>query len=313
MSTRKYESWGNFLKKNREGHFRSAREFCARVKIGISYPQYSRYEAGEQLPNLEQALQLCKLLDIPLLEGLLEWCRAQVSESNHREEVNSLIDQIHSKHANKATNVEAANDNQISSGSTVSLDDVIVFNRSHLNLFKSDPLYRDIFTYINSFAPEWIAAEEISLAIGVEPIKLEAMLEHLNDHGVILVAGGKCRAAKRNFYFPDDEDFYHLKNANFDHNSSSIIKNLKLNDLQERKAYRGLVTRELSVEQLEMLITKSEALMTEIISMPETNGVDKVFSLCVLLGQRFSRPKKNKAEAVRHIGSSNKQPDLVGP
>ncbi|OFZ69939.1 MAG: hypothetical protein A3K03_06785, partial [Bdellovibrionales bacterium RIFOXYD1_FULL_44_7] len=96
MSTRKYESWGNFLKKNREGHFRSAREFCARVKIGISYPQYSRYEAGEQLPNLEQALQLCKLLDIPLLEGLLEWCRAQVSESNHREEVNSLIDQIHS-------------------------------------------------------------------------------------------------------------------------------------------------------------------------------------------------------------------------
>ena len=34
-----------------------------------------------------------------------------------------------------------------------SLDEVIVFNRSHLNLFQRDPHYRDIFTLANCFSP----------------------------------------------------------------------------------------------------------------------------------------------------------------
>src|SRR6476661_2541186 len=76
---RRYESWGDFLKKRREERYRSAREFCSKVKVGISYPQYSRYEAGDQLPNLEQALELCRLLGVPALEGLMEWNRAQMA------------------------------------------------------------------------------------------------------------------------------------------------------------------------------------------------------------------------------------------
>ncbi len=53
-----YQSWGGFLKSMREKRFRSAREFCSQVPMGIHYPQYSRYESGAQLPSLEQALAL---------------------------------------------------------------------------------------------------------------------------------------------------------------------------------------------------------------------------------------------------------------
>ncbi|MGZ6371549.1 MAG: helix-turn-helix domain-containing protein, partial [Bdellovibrionota bacterium] len=85
-----YRLWAKFLKTHRELHFRSAREFCAKLPVGISYPQYSRYESGDQLPPLEQALGLARLLKIPTAETLLEWSRAQVEDPQSRLELDQL-------------------------------------------------------------------------------------------------------------------------------------------------------------------------------------------------------------------------------
>ena len=74
----RYSCWGEFLKSKRRTHFRSARDFCAQKQIGISYPQYSRYEAGHQLPSLLQAMEMFRHLDVTPAEGMLEWCRAQL-------------------------------------------------------------------------------------------------------------------------------------------------------------------------------------------------------------------------------------------
>ena len=75
----RYSCWGEFLKSKRRMRFRSARDFCAQKQIGISYPQYSRYEAGHQLPPLLQAMEMFRHLDITPAEGMLEWCRAQLN------------------------------------------------------------------------------------------------------------------------------------------------------------------------------------------------------------------------------------------
>jgi hypothetical protein len=42
MTGNKFKNLGIFLKKNREKVYRSAREFCQKIKLEVSYPQYSR-------------------------------------------------------------------------------------------------------------------------------------------------------------------------------------------------------------------------------------------------------------------------------
>ncbi len=305
---RKYETWGDFLKKRREARYRSAREFCSRVTVGISYPQYSRYEAGDQLPNLEQALELCRLLEIAPLEGLLEWNRAQIYGHPSKEDIEAILGRFreHGLEAVTSGSLQAPkglvpasstsgavgkSPTGLFTNASISPDDVIVFNRSHLRLFSSDPAFRDIFTYVNSYAPEWISAQEIVQALGMNAEKVDDMLEKLSDLGVILLAAGRCRATKKNFYFPDDEDFFDLRNLNLAHNTAGIMKKLTHENLQKRKAFRGLLTRELTEEQLEMVISKVEEVMGSIIDMPETIDPEKIYSICVLLGERFTRPQ----------------------
>jgi transcriptional regulator with XRE-family HTH domain len=285
----KYQSWGNFLKLRREKRFRSAREFCAQVPVGISYPQYSRYESGDQLPSLDQALSLCATLGVPPLEALLEWNQAQLSMQDllTRAGVAKLLDEIRGQSHGPASTLPGWSSK--TAERTVPLDDVIVFNRSHLRVFLSDPSYRDIFTYINSFAPDWITHEEIAQALDLSTERAQLMLEQLSELGVVMLKDGACRATKRNFYFPDDEDFFALRNLNLEHNAASILGRLRHEDLTTRKAYRGLVTRELTDEQVGLLLEGVEQLIGQVVAMPETDRPRTIYSLCVLFGERFSR------------------------
>lgn len=301
----KFSGWGRFLKSRRETRYRSARELTTQVALGISYPQYSRYEAGEQLPGLDQALILGSILGVAPLEMVLEWSKAQIParEASALGGVEALLNEVREPgHTNES---EAHNHSaqSVVSGSwparpserTVPLDDVIVFNRAHLRVFSSDPAYRDIFTYINSFGPEPISVVEIAEALGLDPLRCREMLEKLSELGVIVIdALGGCRASKRNFYFPDDEDFFELRNLNLRHNADSILGRLNHADLTARKAYRGLVTRELTQEQVGLLLTGVDQLMGQLVAMPETSQPRTIYSLCVLFGDRFER-----ADALR--------------
>lgn len=322
--SRKYPTWGDFLKKQRAKHYRSAREFCSRVDVGISYPQYSRYEAGDQLPNLDQALKLCRLLEIPVQEGLLEWSRAQVSDTELRDEVSTFLDQVRSKMAPAVpTSSSAVRDAIVNEPGTPyakaageggifsarsGLNDVMVFNRAHMKLFMSNRAYRDIFTYVNSFSPEWIASDEVARAVGVRTEEVDGMLQELSDLGILLLAGGKCRASKRVFYFPDDPDFFELRNENLRYNSEAIMKRLSFETLKERKGYRGLVTRELTAEQLEAVIKGIEALVDRVLALPESRNPDRIYSLSVLLGERFCRSELIREMEAAQGASSRSLP-----
>jgi hypothetical protein len=226
------------------------------------------------------------ILGVPPLETLLEWNLAQLPAADGvtRAAVSKLLQDVRG-----ASEPATAPPPQATERS-VPLDDVIVFNRSHLRVFSSDPAYRDIFTYVNSFGPESVSDTEISQALGLSLRRTQEMLEKLNDLGVVALDGsGRCRAAKRNFYFPDDEDFFGLRNINFEHNAGRILARLTHGCLKERRAYRGLVTRELTAEQVALLLGGIDQLMARLVAMPETSDPRTIYSLCVLFGERFSR------------------------
>ncbi len=302
-SKNRYESWGSFLRSYREKKYRSAREFCARFSIGISYPQYSRYEVGEQLPNLNQALLLCRLLDIYLVEGLFVWSLSQIQDPETHTEINLQLAQLRRKKAENILNPEPephaspkTKDHPLShltaskNSSPVELDDVFVFNRSHLKLFSSNPIYRDIFTYINSYGPGWLTKEELAKAHEVSTSEMAEFMEQLQQLGIIIIQENKCRALKKILYFPDDPDFFELRNLNITHNATSILKKLTHQEIIEKRAFRGLVTRELTLEQRNTLFTKIDELFQTMLEFPETENPEKIYSLCLLLGGRFSRP-----------------------
>jgi len=329
IQERKYPSWGEFLKKKRGVKFRSAREFCTKVDVGISYPQYSRYEAGDQLPNLDQALKICRFLDVDSLEGLLEWSLAQVSNSKTKKNFEPFLEQVKSngtsgiaeklknqqklenEKEDESTNKPASLGVSLFQRNKRSINSVFVFNRSHLNLFLSNPEYRDIFTYINSYSPEWIPYSEIALAIEKPVTEVEEMLEKLSDLGVLLLAGGKCRTSKKTFYFPDDEEFFELRNKNLEHNFNKVTNQFKFSDLETKKAHRSLITRELTQEQLEQVIVKIDQLKSDVLTYPETDHPEVIYSLCIALGERFKRSevlkKSDESEnlAVGALSSPN--------
>ncbi len=278
----KYEMWGDFLKLNREKAYRSAREFCHKVDIGISYPQYSRYEAGEQLPNLNQALFLCKRLGVPLLKGLCQWSLAQIVDSKIQKELSDQFAQMVIPET-KSDGISALKPQ------TLLLDDFFVFNRSHLELFSADPIYRDLFTYVNSFGPGWISIRELALAHEISFEKTVKMVDELGKLGVMDKKGDECRALKRLLYFPDDEDFFQVRNQSWLHNAQSILKKIDYSDVSSRKAYRTVITRELNLVQVENLISQMDELVLQVKDLAETKNPEKIFSLCFLLGQRFSK------------------------
>lgn len=300
---RKYPSWGIFLKNRRSVQYRSAREFCSKVKVGISYPQYSRYEAGDQLPNLDQAVKIAKLLNIPVLETLLEWCLAQVSDGPLLEELRGHLERV--KQSSKIPSplvvpeVTQSNAQEMTSQGNipVSLERTFVFNRSHKNLFLSNPLFRDIFTYVNAFAPEWIPADEIAAAIGESLGKTRELLDQLNDLGIILLAGDRCRPSKKLFYFPDDSDFFEIRNENLRHNMNALLERIKHEDLSSQRAYRNLVTIDLGPEQAEDVIRQVENLVKSILLKPKLEPVESVYSFCVVFGERYRR-----SEVLQSLG-----------
>jgi transcriptional regulator with XRE-family HTH domain len=292
----KYPGWGNFLKTRREARFKSARELCRRESLGISYPQYSRYEAGDQLPSLEQALSLGAIFGVPAFEMTIEWTLAQMpsAEAMAHGELTRLLEEARGKTLGGAP---ARSTPEKRLGQGVALDDVIVFNRSHLKIFGSDPAYRDVFTYVNAFGPGWISAQEISQALSMDLARVQAMLEELFEMGVVQLSGGRYRSGKRLFYFPDDEDFFGLRNFNFRHNAERILDSLTHQDVVDRKAYRGLVTRELTADQAAQLMAGIEQVLAQAVSMPETPAARTVYSLCVLLGGRFDRLESESGTA----------------
>lgn len=318
---RKYPNWGLFLRSNREKKYRSAREFCARGDVGISYPQYSRYEGGEQLPGLAQALELGKKLDLQAFEVVEKWLSDQFPSDAGplRDEVlNLLRSKVPAKAQSSAPvlgqvlNPLAATASRVPEN-TMRLDDVIVLNRSHVRSFGTNPRYRDVITYVNSFPTQWISQREIAHAAQIEFEEAGSLIEDLHELGVLVLPaesvsdpktaplpesydekdGYLCRCSKRIFYYPDDEDFFPLRNLNFVHNVSSLMRNLSFKDIQAKKSYRGLLTRQMSLTQVSTLIERVDSLIHDVIQQPEEAQSDAVYSMCVVFGERFRR------EAVR--------------
>lgn len=282
--------FGDFLKQLRQARYRSAREFCLKEGIGVSYPQYSRYESGEQLPPLATAIQIALRLqaDLPLV--LKYWCMEELRESTDvSSEVFAALSGAFPASGQVASGVGAA-----PLAERVSLDDVIVFNRQHLRLFQTDPRYRDVFTYVNSFAlgSEGIALEELTQAMGISRQEVDVLTQRLDDLGILtLLPGGRVRSTKKNFYFPDDEEFFSLRNQNLLHNMQEILGTLDHSDLTARRGLRALVTRELTEEQFGRIMTTLEEALSEMVGMEEDSASAAIYSLAVLFGKRFERPQ----------------------
>ncbi|MBL7715216.1 MAG: helix-turn-helix transcriptional regulator [Bdellovibrionales bacterium] len=313
---RKYPNWGLYLRSNREKKYRSAREFCARGDVGISYPQYSRYEGGEQLPGLAQALELGKKLDLQPFETVEKWLSDQFP-ADHASLKDDVLALLRSRTASKGSLAPAigVNPNPLAATAsrvpenTMRLDDVIVLNRSHVRSFGTNPRYRDVITYVNSFPTQWISQREIAIAAQIGFEEAGSLIEDLHELGVLVLPdesttgpgsmpvpesyndkdGYLCRCSKRIFYYPDDEDFFPLRNLNFVHNVSSLMRNLSFKDIQAKKSYRGLLTRQMSPSQVSTLIERVDSLIHDVIQQPEEDASDGVYSMCVVFGERFRR------------------------
>jgi len=238
----KYPGFASYLRSHRERNYRSARDFCARVKIGISYPQYSRYEAGDQLPPLVQSITIFGQLGVSPLEALLEWNKAQLSDAS----------------------VQAAPEPAVAK----TLKEIEVL----LNQVRSG-----------------ISVEELSRALKIEPPVIREMLEDLERLGVVLRKDESFVAAKRNFYFPDDADFFELRNLNVRHNFSQLMDNLQFEALSTRQAFRGLITREFTPAQYRWVVDQSERLLAQAVGLPEDEGGDVIYSVMTVVGERFRR------------------------
>jgi len=295
----KYPGFASYLRTHREKSYRSARDFCTRVKTGISYPQYSRYEAGDQLPPLVQAVTIFGQLEVNPLEALLEWNKAQLSEVTAEQGAQSVVQETLKeidallRQARSGKNLETKTPVEISRAGVnafdVPLDKVVVFNRSHRDIFMKHPAYRDIFTYINAFHPRKITAEELARALKLEHGVVLEMLENLEKLGVVLKKEDSFVAAKRNFYFPDDADFFELRNLNVRHNFNQLMDGLQFEALSTRQAFRGLITREFTPAQYRWVVDQSEKLLAQTVGLSEDEGGDVIYSVMTVVGERFRR------------------------
>lgn len=263
-------------------------------------------------------------LSIPLMEGMGEWCRAQTSNVTAHDEIDQFLllqKQLDESvpDSEKTVLERPPVDQPILKAPTQSvLDDTMVFNRSHLKLFLSDPLYRDIFAFANSAVknelPDWLSIREIADTFHISYDRAVEMVQKLDDLGVLEISETDpsiCRCAKYFYYFPDDKSFYELRNQNFSQNVNSIMNQMSLEMLHQKRGYRGLVTKALTESQVISLTEHIEKLVSDITMIPTQEKNSAIYSTCILLGKRFDQPTKvvRSAPGLKTELSSKEQDD----
>lgn len=275
------------LKKWRLLRHASARAFVLTSRLPISYPQYSRFESGKQLPTLPMALEIAQRLGVPALQMSLAWL-GQWTLSREGRGFTSLLVELRA--------IEPVIKAQLGwRGAELASDpdrESYVFAQEQGQLrqkMSRDPRYRDLFVYINGFFPDWVAFEELARALKLPVGEVEGLLEDLAEEGIVRISGAKVRVKMRTFFFPDSEPYFEARNLNVRHNVEKLLEDISYQALEDRRGFRTVVSRVLTEQQLELIIGRLEHLVQEIAEFPEVRDPKQIYSLCLLLGERFSR------------------------
>lgn len=329
MDQRPYRNWGAWLKRKRELKYRSAREFCAHFSLKISYPQYSRYESGDQLPSAAQLVALCSTLGVEPVAALLEWCQAQVDDADVWEKIGALIPLVGPLQRGEAVSFKAPEipvevappssqegfqefkqvvdqseqararaleeAKQLTKAESALLGVTLVFGRIHRDLFESDPRYRDVFTYVNACPESGVTTDDLVRDLSLDLATSFRMAENLVRLGVLAVDRGSGRtvykASKKFFYFPDDEEFFDLRNKNLRHNLESVLSAKSFSEFQSKRGMRNLLTREWTEAQYQKIVESAEHWLVEASQMDEDSSADTIYSVGVFMGPRFKKSK----------------------
>ncbi|MEK7692119.1 MAG: hypothetical protein AAB425_13980, partial [Bdellovibrionota bacterium] len=180
-----------------------------------------------------------------------------------------------------------------------SLDHVLVLNRKHRDILASDPNFRDVLTYIQSFKPELVSLGRVATEIGLSLLRVREMCAKLAENHLLEVIGDEARGVKQALYFPEDEDFFLLKNQSFTHNVSKILGQLSVEDLRNKRATRMLLTAALSEDDFKEVQRSLEGVVESVLSRkrPGATTDAPVYSVCVLAGRRFESAKRNSVPA----------------
>jgi transcriptional regulator with XRE-family HTH domain len=320
MEQRTYRNWGQWLKRKRETKFRSAREFCTHIDLGISYPQYSRYESGDQLPSANQLVAICRAVETDPVEALMEWCLSQIEDQEIWVQFGQALPWVaalrrgetvcpkpsseekdESKNRPSDAELEARAREEARATTKAEselLGMTLVFGKVHRELFESDPRYRDVFTYVNAYDGAGVSMDDLSRDLGIETAHAFRMAETLARLGVLVVERGVgktlYRASKKFFYFPDDEEFFDLRNKNFRHNIEGVLGGKKYAEFVKSGCMRDLLTRELTEEQYKKVRDAAEHWLVEASQMDEDPSAKTIYSIGLFMGPRF---KKTAVEA----------------
>ena len=273
----------------------SARAFTLQKSLPLSYAQYTRLESGRQFPTLEVALQLAPALQVSALEMAMTWlqCRAQLSDladSMLSEELQAMEPVLRAQlqwRGRTQTLMRGRAD-------PAAVADPYVFSGQQEELrarLSQDPWIRDVFVYVNSNYPDWIQEQELADVLGISVADLTLRTALLAREGVLQSAGGRLRAKRRTYYFPDTEAFFQARNLNFSHNVSRILPTLSFGELAARRAFRSVISRVLTGDQLAQVIGRLEQLLQEMSEYPDPKEPGAIFSLCILMGERFRKPR----------------------
>lgn len=259
----------------------------------MSYPQYSRYESGLQLPSLAQAIHIGEQLQGSTAEVVLQWSRAQLEDPAHVGV--RVIDELLRSARGELTTGQVLRTGELRPSQQekpagIPLDDVLVFSRAHLRLFQSDPRFRDFFSYVNSFAgADGLTAAEIARGLELSEERASQMGVQLVELGVLRSAQGRFKAQKGVFYFPEDEDFFELRNQNFRHEVDSLLRKVTSVDLAANKGLRSLLTREFTPAQAVALQDALNQVFEKAVDLPMEEPVDRLYSLCLIFGERLRK------------------------
>ena len=232
-------------------------------KSGVSYPQYSRYEAGEQLPkpSLRRFPSVRRWESRSLRRpwnGI--WPRWREPRVRPRVKLRHFWGRFGPTALRLRARSRFPFRSMRSSFSIAAI--AIFFSRiRRIAIFSPTSTH---FMRLRKSPPKKFQRPSRFLrrnSIG--------MLENLIELGVIHKHGKRFAAAKSNFYFPDDTDFFELRQQNVRHNLEKVLDQITYSDLQEKRALRGLLTRELTPSQLGWVMGQIEGLLGRIVELPE--------------------------------------------
>ena len=290
MSNRKkdcpYRELGRILEDWRVSRFRSVLAMFREAHLSFSYYTYADYERGALLPSVSDIMELAKYFKVDERPALLRWAEVQMPTTRLK------ILFLQAGRGISPGPLQAGPHEATEKQTSPSFENTWVFGTPEQESIRKLPWFFELCQRLAFVHPKGLSHRELGLK---KQADLENLIrEHLQPwiaQGRMLFRDKRLHLASPHVHLPKAGSWQEVRKINLQRAIDKMSETINNNVIQGQQAYREIITRTLSEEQIVSWAQRLHELEAEFKAMSYLEEAgdksSKVYSYISIFGERI--------------------------